>query len=135
MSTRSNQPVYWALFGAGGMLAALVGAMLAFITVIALPLELGSIARLATYDGARALLSGVPVRAALFVAVSLFLWHAAHRGYHTLHDFGVRPGRVAWACCYGVASAGTLAALAAVLMQCSPGAGTGRRRTSPWRAA
>jgi fumarate reductase subunit D len=29
---RSNAPIFWGLFGAGGMIAALVGPMLVFIT-------------------------------------------------------------------------------------------------------
>ena len=36
---RSNAPVFWLLFGAGGMLSALLGAMLVFITGIALRLS------------------------------------------------------------------------------------------------
>ena len=35
---RSNAPIFWGLFGAGGMIAALVGPMLVFITGIAVPL-------------------------------------------------------------------------------------------------
>src|SRR5262249_23725941 len=34
---RSTQPIYWSLFGAGGMLAALIGPALVFITGIAAP--------------------------------------------------------------------------------------------------
>src|SRR6185436_12317243 len=37
---RSNAPVFWGLFGAGGMLSALFGPMLVFITGIAVPLGL-----------------------------------------------------------------------------------------------
>ena len=37
---RSNAPIFWALFGAGGMLSALLGPMLVFITGIAVPLGL-----------------------------------------------------------------------------------------------
>lgn len=114
MSKRSNQPFFWALFGAGGMLSALTGAMLAFVTGIALPLGMGAPGRLADYDRAAALVRTVPAKLALFAVVSLFLWHAAHRVYHTLHDFGIKPGALAWACCYGVALAGTLAALVAL---------------------
>ena len=34
---RSNAPIFWSLFGAGGMLAALIGPALVFITGIAAP--------------------------------------------------------------------------------------------------
>lgn len=37
---RSNAPIFWALFGAGGMLSAVLGPMLVFITGIAVPLGL-----------------------------------------------------------------------------------------------
>ena len=37
---RSNAPIFWGLFGAGGMLAALFGPMLVFITGLAVPLGL-----------------------------------------------------------------------------------------------
>ncbi|HEX6550905.1 MAG TPA: fumarate reductase subunit FrdD, partial [Gammaproteobacteria bacterium] len=37
---RSNAPVFWLLFGAGGMLSALAGPALVFITGIAAPLGL-----------------------------------------------------------------------------------------------
>ena len=35
---RSNKPIFWSLFGAGGMLSALAGPALVFITGIAVPL-------------------------------------------------------------------------------------------------
>lgn len=115
MSKRSNQPFFWALFGAGGMLSALVGTMLVFITGIAMPLGVGDPGGLAAYDRAVAVARSIPGKLFLFVAVSLFLWHAAHRTYHALQDFRVEPGAIAWLCCYGVALAGTLAALGALL--------------------
>lgn len=37
---RSNEPIFWSLFGAGGLLAALIGPALVFITGIAVPLVL-----------------------------------------------------------------------------------------------
>ena len=35
---RSNAPIFWGLFGAGGMFSALFGPMALFITGIAIPL-------------------------------------------------------------------------------------------------
>ncbi|MGZ5036137.1 MAG: fumarate reductase subunit FrdD [Usitatibacter sp.] len=111
---RSNQPFFWLLFGAGGMLSALVGAVLVFITGIAVPLGLGLSTRLMSYGNAAAFARSIPGKAFLFAVVSLFLWHAAHRIFHSLHDFGVRAGPVSWAACYGVALLGTVAALVAL---------------------
>src|SRR5471032_1582047 len=37
---RSNEQIFWSLFGAGGMLAALIGPALVFITGIAVPFGL-----------------------------------------------------------------------------------------------
>jgi fumarate reductase subunit D len=112
---RSNQPFFWLLFGAGGMLSAAIGAMLVFITGVAAPLGLGVRREFMDYDNALAFARGVPGKAFLFVVVSLFLWHAAHRIYHSLHDIGVRTGTPARLACYGVAFAGSLAALAALI--------------------
>ena len=39
---RSNAPVFWLLFGAGGMLCALLGPVLVFITGLAVPLVRGT---------------------------------------------------------------------------------------------
>jgi fumarate reductase subunit D len=111
---RSNQPFFWLLFGAGGMLSASIGAMLVFITGVAVPLGLGVSSELMRHENALAFARGVPGKAILFAVVSLFLWHAAHRIYHSLHDFGVRTGTLTQLACYGVALLGTLAALAAL---------------------
>ncbi len=112
---RSNQPFFWMLFGAGGMLSALTAAMLAFITGVAAPLGLGLPAEAMSYGNALAFARGFPGKVFLLAVVSLFLWHAAHRIYHSLHDFGVRGGTVPWLACYGVALLGTLAAAALLL--------------------
>jgi fumarate reductase subunit D len=112
---RSNQPFFWLLFGAGGMLSAAIGAMLAFITGVATPLGLGVKGDLMDYDHAIAFARAVPGKVLLMAVVSLFLWHAAHRIFHSLHDLGLPSGTVAALACYGSAFAGSLAALVALL--------------------
>jgi fumarate reductase subunit D len=107
---RSSQPPLWALFGAGGMLSALFGAALVLVTGIAVPLGWGVPAGALEYERVIAFARSLIGKAFLFFVVSLFLWHAAHRIFHTLHDLGLRTGRPAWLLCYGSAAAGTLVA-------------------------
>ena len=111
---RSSQPVFWLLFGAGGMLSALVGAMLVFITGVAAPLGLGVREGLMSYSNAQAFARNPIGKLILFAVVSLFLWHGVHRMFHSLHDLGLPAGLGARLACYGLAFAGTLAALAAL---------------------
>jgi fumarate reductase subunit D len=102
---RSNAPLYWSLFGAGGMLSAL------FAPGMAMVLLGGTI----DYADALALARSPLGKLFLFAVASLFLWHAAHRIYHALHDFGVKPGAGSWLLCYGVALGGTLVSASALL--------------------
>ena len=111
---RSNAPIYWTLFGAGGMLAALVGAMLVYLTGIAGPARIGLPAATLDYANALALARHPVGKLVLFGVITLFLWHAAHRIYHSLHDLGVRGGPVAKLACYGGAMAGTVATVVAL---------------------
>ena len=94
---RSNAPIYWSLFGAGGVISALIGPGV----VAALMMDK------VHYSGALALSHN-------FVG-KLFLWHAAHRIFHTIHDFGVKPGVGSWLLCYGVALGATIVAASALL--------------------
>ena len=104
MRKRSNAPVYWSLFGAGGMLSALVAPGI----VVAL---IGGV----DYARLHAIAQSFLGKGFLFAVATLFLWHAAHRIFHTLHDFGVKPGAGAWLACYGVAIGGTIVSASALL--------------------
>ncbi len=108
---RSNKPIFWSLFGAGGMLAALVGPVLVFITGIAVPLGFGASADAISYQRALAFAQSLPGKLALLVVISLFLFHGVHRMYHFLHDFGVHIGPGLKATFHGFAALGTLVAL------------------------
>ena len=111
MSRRSNAPIFWLLFGAGGMLAALFGTALVFITGIAAPLGWAP-GRLLADHGRMLALAQHPLAAlALWAVVSLFAWHAMHRIVHSLHDLGLRMGPGSRWACYGLAGAITLLSL------------------------
>jgi fumarate reductase subunit D len=106
---RSHEPVFWALFGAGGMLSALFGPALVLATGLAVPL--GWLPA-DTLSPARVLaLAQHPLgKLALLVLLSTFLFHACHRLLHSLHDLGWHTGRGAAVLFYGFATLGSGAA-------------------------
>lgn len=110
MSARSTQPVFWLLFGAGGMLSATIGAVLVFITGIAMPLGLFLPYDLLNYQDMLAFCRHWAGKAFVFAVIALFLWHGAHRIYHSLHDLGIHAKKASALACYGLALLGTLAA-------------------------
>ena len=112
---RSNKPIFWPLFGAGGMLSALVGPMLVFITGIAVPLGWLLPTDTMGYDRVAGLARNGFGKLALLAIISLFLFHGLHRFYHTLHDFGIHIGPAQKAFFHGLAITGTLAAAWALM--------------------
>lgn len=104
---RSHEPIFWALFGAGGVVAALFVPALVFITGPAVPLGILPPEALA-YDRVRPLAGSVAGGLFFFGLISLVLWHAMHRINHSLHDFGLRAGLPGKILCYGLALVGTI---------------------------
>jgi fumarate reductase subunit D len=104
---RSNEPIFWSLFGAGGMLSALVGPVLIFITGFAVPL--GVLLPHETMDYAHLMaLTRHPLgKLVVLVVISLFLFHGCHRMLHSLHDLGVHTRNGSKVVFYGFAVAGT----------------------------
>lgn len=117
---RSNKPIFWSLFGAGGTLSALIGPMLVFVTGIAVPLGFLLPRDTLAYDRVHAFAQTAFGKAALLVIVALFLFHGVHRMYHTVHDFGVHVGPWRKALFHGAAAVGTLVAAVALFSLGSP---------------
>lgn len=80
---KSNEPFWWALFGAGGVISAMFMPVLIVIFGIAIPL--GWIAG-PDYDKIQAISDLLVVRIFLFGLISLSLLHWAHRFRFTLYD-------------------------------------------------
>jgi fumarate reductase subunit D len=106
---RSHEPIFWSLFGAGGVLSALIAPALILITGILAPIGLWMPHRALAYDRVLGFAQHPLGKLLLLAVISLFLFHAAHRIYHGLHDLGVHAGTGAMALAYGGALAGTLA--------------------------
>jgi fumarate reductase subunit D len=108
------EPLLWALFGAGGFVAALLFPGLVLGLLLAGPADL-----LSDYATSYARMHGLasnPVgRLLVFAMVSLVFWHSAHHLRHFFLDLGLKrlEGPLCYAL-YGLALAGTAVALRSV---------------------
>jgi fumarate reductase subunit D len=112
---RTVAPVFWLLFGAGGVIAALFGPALVIITGLAAPSGVGLRSALMDYAHAMAFARHPFGKLVLLAGISLFAWHGAERIYLTLKDMRLGPKlMLAWLC-YGSAGAVTLVTIVALL--------------------
>ena len=108
---RSNKPIFWSLFGAGGMLSALTGPVLVLVTGILIPLGVLFPSSALDYENALAFARHPLGKAFIFAVIVLYLFHGCHRAYHCLHDFGVHVTPGIKAAFHGFAGLGSIAAL------------------------
>jgi len=109
---KSNKPIVWSLFAAGGTLAAFLAPVLVLLFLL---LALGHPPGVLGYAQAHAFAAHWPGKLFLGVVITLFLWHAAHRLRVTLHDFGLRQDALVAVVVYLVAAAGTALAVVYLL--------------------
>lgn len=106
----TNEPFFWALFGAGGMVSALVTPGLILLFAVAWGFDFlpqGSLAYERVSGVAHYWFSGLLISA----VIGLTLWQCCHRIFHSLHDFGIHANLLVKVLVYGVAVAGTLYSL------------------------
>jgi fumarate reductase subunit D len=109
---RSNKPILWLPFAAGGLAAALIIPVLILITGILMPLGILPL----PYEKMAAFAHNPLGKLILFGAVALPAWHAAHRLRMTAHDLGFGGGAVVQPVCDGSAGVLIVAASAVLLM-------------------
>ena len=112
---RSTAPVFWLLFGAGGMLSALFGPALIILTGIMLPRGWGVPASFFDYSHVLAFVRHPLGKLLVLAVIALFLWHGAERMFLTLKD--MRAGELSRLrlMTYGVAALLTLVTIALLL--------------------
>lgn len=114
MVNKETEPVFWTLFSAGGVIAALFLPVQLFLFGIAIPLGWMHAPH---YAALLQLVESPVTRLYLFVLCSLPLFHFAHRFRYTLYD-GLQIkhlNEMVFAACYGIAIVGTLAAAYSLL--------------------
>lgn len=103
---KSNEPLLWALFSAGGVVAAFLMPVTIVITSI------GVMQGWVSADRMWDLLHNWLVRLYLVVLIALPLFHWAHRFRFTLVDLGLKSAKGLIAVlCYGAAVAGSVLAI------------------------
>lgn len=103
---KSNEPALWALFSAGGVVAAFLMPVTIVITSI------GVLQGWVSADRMWDLLHNWLVRLYLVVLISLPLFHWAHRFRFTLVDLGLKSAKWLIAVlCYGAAFVGSVLAI------------------------
>ncbi len=105
---KSNKPIVWGPFAAGGTLTAFLTPVLVLLFLLA---ALGHPPGLLGYDQLHAFAAHWLGKVFLLAVIVLFLWHAAHRLRITLHDFGLRQDLLAAVVLYLVAAAGSVLSL------------------------
>lgn len=101
----ARKSLVWGLFASGGTLSAfLLPAVIALFLLVAA----GKVPPGLAFDSAYAFAASWVGKAALFVVISLALWHAAHRLRVVFHDFGLRMDRNVARAVYLLAAIGTL---------------------------
>jgi fumarate reductase subunit D len=101
---KSNKPIFWSLFAAGGTLAAFLAPVLVLLFLM---LALGHAPALLSYGSLHAFAASIFGKLFLCGVITLFLWHAAHRLRVTLFDFGLRRDTLVAFVVYLTAAAGT----------------------------
>lgn len=106
--SKSNEPIFWSLFAAGGVVAALFIPILILITGIVIPFALVGDEPF-TYGRIQGAVSHPVIKLLLFVLIALPLFHWAHRFRFVLIDLGLHKARSPIAVlCYGTAIVGTI---------------------------
>lgn len=109
---KSNKPIIWGTFAAGGTLAAFVIPVLILLTLL---VALGHTPDMLAYARLHAFAAHWFGKLVLFVVISLSLWGAAHRLRITFYDFGARADTLVATCVYLIAALGSLATIVFLL--------------------
>jgi len=89
---RSHEPIFWGLFGAGGMLTAFLTPVMILITGLLIPLGIMDEGKF-NYHSLHSFATSWYGAVIILILVALPVWHTLHRIFHGLHDLGVKRGR------------------------------------------
>jgi fumarate reductase subunit D len=109
---KSNKPVIWGTFAAGGTVAALVAPALVLLLLL---VAMGNAPAGLAYDSVQAFAANWMGKIVVLGVIVLLLWSQAHRLRITCMDFGLRMDAPAAVVLYALAAAASIATVVFVL--------------------
>lgn len=103
---KSNKPIIWGTFAAGGTLTAFITPVLMVLTLLA---AFGHVPDMLGYEKLHTFAAGWFGKLSIFIVIFLSLWGSAHRLRITFFDFGVRADTLVATVVYLIAAAGSIA--------------------------
>ncbi|WCE31399.1 fumarate reductase subunit FrdD [Vibrio sp. SCSIO 43137] len=110
---RSDEPVWWGLFGAGGSWFAMITPVTVLVLGIMVPMGMID-AEAISYERVAGFVKSFIGVLFTIATLSLPMWHAMHRVHHGMHDLKIHAGVAGKVICYTVA--GLISALSIILI-------------------
>ncbi|ASA56032.1 fumarate reductase subunit FrdD [Vibrio gazogenes] len=110
---RSEEPIWWSLFGAGGTWFAMITPITIFVLGIMGPMGMLDADAL-SYDRVSGFATNIIGALFVIATIALPIWHAMHRVHHGMHDLKIHTGVMGKIACYGIAA--IISALAIVFI-------------------
>ena len=102
---KSNKPIIWGTFAAGGELVSLITPVLILLTLLA---ATGHVPAILGYTQLHAFAAGWFGKLVIFVVLFLSMWSQAHRLRITCFDFGLRADTLVAIVMYALAAVGSV---------------------------
>ncbi len=112
---RSDEPIWWGLFGAGGSWFAMITPVTILVLGICVPMGIIDTEAL-SYARVHDFATNWIGKLFIIGTLSLPMWHAMHRIHHGMHDLKLHTGLLGKVCCYAFAALISLVAIVLVLM-------------------
>ena len=115
LPTRSDEPMYWLLFGAGGMVASMVLPAIMVVLIAAGYTSDDLNSGVLNLNQVHNIFSNCLLSLIVFGVVFLLSFYALHRMHHSSHDFGIHS-KLTWYIAYGLAAAVSFVSLGLQLL-------------------